>query len=235
VDISKGNKTALLFGATGLIGSHVLEQLLFDQAYAKVRTFSRKKLNLQNPKLEQHILDFDKMGDYSHLMTGDDLYLCLGTTMAKAKSKAVFRRIDLEYPLAAARIAVANGANQALLVSSVGASTQSLFFYLQVKGELEDSLRSLPFWGVHIFRPSFLLGERNENRFGEEVAGKIGRALDLVTGGLLMKYRPVEADIVAKAMVAAAQRFEPGIHIYPSHFLQKLANEADQEFRRLPG
>ena len=90
-------------------------------------------------------------------------------------------------------------------------------------------MQELNFWGTHIFRPSVLLGERNENRFGENIAGKMGKLIDQFTGGLLTKYRPIEADIVAKAMVSAAQGLQPGVHFYPSHWLQKLAEEVDSK------
>ena len=123
-----------------------------------------------------------------------------------------------------------NGVGQYLLVSSVGADPNSRFFYNKVKGELEASIQQLNFWALHIFQPSVLLGDRNENRFGEQIAGKIGRFFDRLTGGLLTKYRPIEADVVAKAMVSAAQGLKLGVHVYPSHFLQALAVEIDQQF-----
>ena len=88
-------------------------------------------------------------------------------------------------------------------------------------------MKALPFWAIHIFQPSVLLGERNENRWGEEIAGKLGKVIDGLTGGLLKKYRPIEADVVAKAMVSAAQKLEPGLHVYPSHWLQDLAAQID--------
>ncbi|RMF29876.1 MAG: hypothetical protein D6765_03880, partial [Bacteroidetes bacterium] len=126
-----------------------------------------------------------------------------------------------------------NGVNQLLLVSSVGADPDSLFFYSRVKGELEEAVKKLDFWAVHIFQPSVLLGQRNENRWGEELAGKIGKVLDRLSGGLLTRYRPIEADYVAKAMVHAAQGLEPGVHVYPSHWLQKMAEREEAILRQL--
>jgi uncharacterized protein YbjT (DUF2867 family) len=135
--------------------------------------------------------------------------------------------VDYTYAWQVAEMAAKNKVNQLLLVSSVGAGANSLFYYSKVKGQIEDAVQKLPFWSTHIFRPSVLLGERNENRWGEQVAGRIGKVLDRFTGGLLTKYRPIEADVVAKAMVSAAQGMKPGVHFYPSHWLQALGAEID--------
>jgi len=225
MEIVKDQKTALLLGASGLVGGYCLRLLLEHGAYEKVVVFTRRILALTHPKLEQHVVDFDLPQTFSHLLKGDDLYCCLGTTMAKAGSKEAFFKVDYTYGYEIARTAVENGVNQFLLVSSVGASAKSIFYYSRVKGELEDAVKALPFWAVHIFQPSVLLGERNENRWGEQWAAKIGRRIDALTGGLLSKYRPVEAEVVAAAMVSVAQQFQPGVHVYPSHYLQKLSQD----------
>lgn len=224
MEIRKGNKTALLFGATGLVGHSVLEFLLLHGAYQRVISFGRRTLEVEHDKLQHHVVDLEHPESYWDFMQGDDVFLCLGTTMAKAGSKEAFYKVDFTYSYYAANIAQRNGANQLLLVSSVGADTGSLLYYSRVKGELEEAVKKLPYWAIHLFRPSVLLGNRVENRWGKEAAGKIGRVLDRLSGGLLMKYKPIEADVVAKAMVSAAQRFEPGIHVYPSHDLQKLSD-----------
>jgi uncharacterized protein YbjT (DUF2867 family) len=228
MEIAKDKKTALVFGATGLIGGHVVNFLLLHPAYSKVVVFVRRPMSLEHPKLVQHVVNFDKPETFHQLVKGDDLFCCLGTTMAKAGSKEAFYKVDFTYAFEAAQLGKRNGVGQYLLVSSVGADPNSRFFYSKVKGELEIMVKTLGFWGLHIFQPSVLLGERNENRFGEQLAGKIGSFFDRMTGGLLTKYRPIEADVVAKAMVSAAQGLKPGVHVYPSHWLQKLANEIDQ-------
>jgi uncharacterized protein YbjT (DUF2867 family) len=227
MQISKDNKTALLFGSTGLVGGYVLNFLLLHPAYGRVVAFTRRPLDTEHPKLTQHLIDFDQPEKYRHLVKGDDLFCCLGSTMAKAGSKAAFYKVDYTYCYQAASMAAGNKVHQFLLVSSVGANPGSFFFYSKVKGQLEAAVQQLPFWGIHIFRPSVLLGERNENRFGEELAGKLGRVIDRFTGGLLTKYRPIEADVVAKAMVNAAQGLQPGVHVYPSHWLQEVAAKID--------
>jgi len=227
LEITKHNKTALVFGATGLVGGHLVNFLLLHPAYGKVVVFVRRPMDVEHAKLVQHVIDFDRPESYRELVKGDDIFCCLGTTMAKAGSKAAFFKVDYTYTWLAAAMAAQNKVNQLLVVSSVGADANSLFYYSKVKGQIEEALQKLPFWSTHIFRPSVLLGERNENRWGEQVAGRIGKVLDHFTGGLLTKYRPIEADVVAKAMVSAAQGMKQGLHVYPSHWLQELAAKID--------
>jgi len=217
MEITKDDKTALVFGATGLVGRHLVNFLLLHPAYEKVVIFVRRPAGIEHEKLVQHVIDLDHPEKFGHLLKGDDLYLCLGTTMAKARSREAFYKVDFTYAFQAASRAVNNYVHQLMIVSSIGASKDSLFYYSKVKGELEEAVQTLPFWSIHIFRPSVLLGERNENRFGEKIAGKIGKLFDRFTGGLLSKYRPIEADVMAKAMVSVAQGIKPGVHFYPSH------------------
>lgn len=227
IQLLKDDKTALLFGASGLVGGYCLNYLLASPVYKKVKIFGRKEMEFDNKKLEQHVIDFDDLDKYRDLIKGDDIFCCLGTTMKKAGSREVFRKVDFTYTYQFAKIAEAQGVNQFLLVSAVGADPDSIFFYNQVKGELEAAIKKMKFWATHIFQPSLLLGPRNENRWGEELAGRLAKGFDFLTGGLLTKYGPVEAEVVAKAMVIAAQGFESGLHVYPSHMLQKIANNAE--------
>lgn len=235
MEIVKHHKTALLVGATGLVGYYCLQQLLAHDAYDKVVVFSRRPLKITHAKIEEHVIDFDRLGKYQHLFKGNDLFSCLGTTMAKAGSKEAFYTVDFVYPYQVALLAIENGVNQLLLVSSVGADPESVFYYSRVKGDLEVAVKKLPFWAIHIFQPSVLLGERNENRWGEQIAGRLARGFDYLTGGMLTKYKPIEAEVVAQAMVSAAQGLKPGTFVYPSHYLQRLAGELDAEQPRLRG
>ncbi|RMG80636.1 MAG: oxidoreductase [Bacteroidetes bacterium] len=228
--ISKDKKTALVFGATGLVGGFLTDFLLMHGAYEKVIAFGRRELDIEHPKLIQHVINFENPEEFNDLVRGDDLFCCLGTTLAKAGSKEGFFKVDFIYSYRVAKIAAANKVNQFLLISSVGADKDSLFYYSRVKGQIEEAVRGLDFWATHIFRPSVLLGERPENRWGESVAGRIGKFLDGISGGLLTKYRPIEADVVAKAMVNAAQELKPGVHVYPSDFLQGLAEKETENF-----
>lgn len=231
MEISKSNKTAILLGASGLIGGYCLQYLLETDAYDTIRVVGRRKLDLKHEKLEQQVVNFDRLEEYRSQLRGNDVYCCLGTTMRRAGGKKAFYKVDYTYCYESARIAAEEGASQFLLVSSVGADVDSLFYYTRVKGELEAAVKELSFWSVHIFQPSILLGQRPENRWGEQLAGVIGKRIDKVTGGMLSKYRPIEAEVVAKAMVSAAQGLQRGIFTYPSGYLQKLANEMDEEIR----
>ena len=154
---------------------------------------------------------------------GADFFSALGTTRAKAGSAEAFERVDYGLNLALARGALAAGYGQYLLVSSVGSDPRSTFLYSRVKGTLEQEVKELPFWGTHIFQPGLLLGERNDNRWGERLAKPLFRGLDRLTAGRLGRYRPVEAEVVAQAMVAAAQRTDGGIFTYTNDELQVLA------------
>ncbi len=231
IQITKNSKTAILIGASGLVGKYCLNFLLASPAYNKVLVLGRKSVELEHDKLEEHLIDFEKLEDHKDLINGDDLFCCLGTTMKKAGSEEAFRRVDYTYTHQIAEIGAKNKVNQFLLVSALGADKDSLFFYNRVKGELEEEIKRMPYWAVYIFQPSLLLGERNENRWGEALAQRLGRGFDRLTGGLLTKIRPVEADVVAKSMVIAAQRLEKGIKVYSSHDLQVIAASENQKIQ----
>ena len=234
MEISQHHKTALLFGASGLVGNQCLLQLLGHPAYRKVISFGRRKLELEHPRLEQHVINFDNLEKYGSLFKGHDLFSCLGTTMSKAGSREAFFRVDFTYAYESARLAVANGASQLLLVSSVGADPESLFFYTRVKGELESAIRKLPFWAIHIFQPSFLVGDRRESRLGEQLAGRLSLGFDRLTGGAILgKYRPVEAAQVARAMIYAAQGLKGGAHVYPSDEIHEMAVEGNRNLTKM--
>lgn len=222
-------KTALLFGGTGLVGRAVLDVLAHHDMYSRVVVFVRNPMTCDNPKIQVIQVDFEKLTEYSPLIQGNDLYICLGTTMNKAGSKAAFVKVDLTYNLIISRIAAANGVNQIILLSAVGAKADSTFFYNRVKGALEDEVKSLPFWAIHILRPAVLLGERPERRVGEEIAGKLSH---WVNGHLvrLGKYTPVRAQEVAYTMVNVAGRLVPGVHYYSSDQIHSWSYNSSVNF-----
>ncbi len=222
IKIEQGNKTAILFGGSGLVGGFCLDLLLESPIYAKVLSFGRKKLNKEHEKLEQIEIDFEKLSQYQKLIQGNDLFCALGTTIKKAGSQEAFRKVDLEYPAEIAKIAVKNGVSQFILVSSAGADSKSNNFYTKVKGELEDIIRELPFWGIHILRPSLLLGDRKESRPLERFGIIVSRGIGFLMGDLLGKYQPVKAEDVAKAMVVEAQSLEGGIKRLTSDAMVKI-------------
>ena len=197
-------RSALLLGATGLVGSHCLDLLLASDAYAAVRVITRSPLDRKHRRLEEVRLDLEEMDRHPELFGVDDVFCCLGTTMARAGSEAAFRRVDHDYPLQAAELATARGADQFLLVSAVGADPQSRIFYNRVKGQVEGAVKRLPFRAVWLLRPSLLLGERPELRVGEKVAAAVAVPLAPLLVGRLRRYRPVAGRDVASAMVRLA-------------------------------
>jgi uncharacterized protein YbjT (DUF2867 family) len=152
-------KTALVAGASGLIGKQCLYELLAEKEYIKVIALVRKELTIKHPKLEQIQMDFDQLVSYTHMFQADDVFCCLGTTMKKAGSQENFKKVDYAYPMALAKAALNNGARQFLIVTALGADKKSSIFYNRVKGDVEESLQLLDYPALHIFRPSMLLGE----------------------------------------------------------------------------
>ena len=223
LEIKKGHKKAILFGATGLVGKHCLSLLVEHEAYDEIICFTRRPVNYKSDKITNEVIDFNDLDAYSSQICGDDLFLCLGTTKAKAGSERAFYEVDFTYNYKAAMHAKKNGVSQVLLVSSIGANTGSLFFYTRVKGELEKTIKKLEFWSTHIFRPSLLKGEREEPRLKEELAVILGKGINLLTRGGLENLTPVDAKIVAMAMVNAAQKIKKGTNYYESNQLVNIA------------
>lgn len=194
-------KTALIAGATGLVGSYLTEQLLDNEQYSRIKILVRKPIDKPHHRLEQIIYDYQKP-DLS-AVRADEVYCCLGTTIKKAGSREAFRKVDLEYPLQIARAAKQNGTNHFAIVTAIGSNEKSSFFYNRVKGEVEELLTEVGFERLLIFRPSMLLGPRNEFRFGEE-AGKI---IFKAAGFLFPKnMKGIHAAKVAAAMIWHMQK-----------------------------
>ena len=208
-------KTALVIGATGLIGDLLTHRLTESPVYERVKVLVRKPLTWQHPRLQETQFDFDRPNGL--LTRADDVFCCLGTTMKKAGSRGAFRQVDYQYPLEVARLSLANGSQQFAIVTAMGADTESTFFYNRVKGEVERDLTALRFPTLLIFRPSLLLGNRTENRFGERLAEG---AMRLFSPLIPTKYKGVEASKVANAMLTTMQQGLTGKHVYESDQLQ---------------
>ena len=220
-------KKAVLLGATGLVGRRVLERLLASPAYERVTVVSRRALpardKLTQDKLTQVVLDDLAAMDGEPFEGADDVFCALGTTIRQAGTQARFREVDYEYPVAAARLAAAAGAQRYVLVSSMGADPSSKIFYSRVKGETEAAVRASGVPMISIVRPSLLLGEREQFRLGERIGVWVARPLMFAFAGPLRKYRPIEADDVAAVMVRVAQMFLPGTHVYENDQLHRMA------------
>ncbi len=216
-------RSALVVGATGLVGGHLLQLLLGDDAYGSVTVLARKPLAIQHPKLRACIINFDQLDLSRDAIRGDDVFCCLGTTISIAGSQEAFRRVDFVYVVQTAALAFENGAKQCLTVSALGANVNSRIFYNRVKGEVEQAVAKLPFDAVHIFRPSFLLGERKESRPGEKIGIALMKSLSFMLVSSIRKYRAIHAQAVAKAMVAVAKQRRTGVNIYESDHIQQLS------------
>lgn len=210
------SRTALVAGASGLVGGHVLRLLLAEPGYERVTIFVRRELPLSNRKLVQRVVEFDRLAELGDFPRVHDVFCCLGTTIAQAGSQAAFRHVDFTYVVELARAASRHRAAQFLLVSALGAAARSRVFYNRVKGETEDAVQRVPFEGVHIFRPSLLLGARAERRPAERVASIAVRALSWALIGPLARYRPIRAETVARAMVRRGREGSRGVHVYES-------------------
>jgi len=193
------SRAALLVGATGLIGSFLLQRLLAAGRYARVTVWARRDIGRTHPKLKVEIADFARLQE--RRVEAEDVFCCLGTTIRQAGSQAAFRRVDYDYPVALAMAAAGGGARRLLVVSALGANPDSRVFYNRVKGEMEVAVRAAGVPRTVFFRPSLLSGPRVQERLGE----KIGLVVGNVLGSLLGKYRPIHADLVAAAMLKAAE------------------------------
>ena len=213
--------TAILAGATGLVGGECLRQLLACPRYERVIVVTRRELGAaaRHEKLREVVVEFDRLGDAKARLRGDHVFCALGTTIRKAGSQAKFRAVDYEYPLRLARLALQNGARHFSVVSALGASRSSPFFYSRVKGEVEEGLRQMGWPSLGIFRPSVIAGERAESRPLERVSEHLLRFAPAT-------WRPVPARDIAGAMIAVALREPPGVTVIESREISGVARPA---------
>lgn len=202
-----------------MVGRGLLDLLLLDATYDKVVVLTRKPLLVDNAKYENHVIDFDRLTEHYKNIVAHDIFCCLGTTMRVAGSKEAFRKVDYTYPLEIAKLAKAAGAEQYLLVSALGANEKSSIFYNKVKGEVERAIEALGYPSFKIFRPSLLLGNRSEQRNGEDAAKIFYKIFGFI---IPAKYKAIEARSVATAMLVVAKLKKPGILVYESDAMRKM-------------
>lgn len=216
------SRTAVLLGASGLVGGYCLRALLESDNWDRVVVLARRELALPaQGKLALKVADIGKLSA-ADFAGANDVFCATGTTIRKAGSQEEFRRIDYEMPLAAARAALDAGAQQFVLVSSVGADAESKNFYLRTKGELERDLMELKFQAIHILRPGLLLGHREEFRPGERVATRIAPLLNLTLYGPFKRYRSIAAEKVGRAMAGAAKQAGVGTSVYEYDDIKRI-------------
>lgn len=215
-------KTAIVIGATGLVGKELTQLLLRDSRFDKVKTLVRRSAGAAGEKLEEHIVDFDNPDTWKKLVTGDVLYSALGTTLRTAGSKEAQYKIDYTFQYQVAKIAAANDVKEYVLVSAANSHPDSRIFYSRMKGELERDVQKLPFETIHIIRPGMLAGHRDKVRTGEIVAGALANVFSYIPG--LSRLKPIQGHDVAKAMINATFRTVTGIHTYTMEEVFALAN-----------
>lgn len=215
-------KTAIIIGGTGLVGKELLKLLLNNNDYTAIQLFARRKCGIEHPKLVEHIIDFSSPESWQKSVNGDVLFSTLGTTIKAAKTKARQYEVDFTYQYNFAKAAVTNGVENYVLVSSIGANSKSSFFYLRIKGELEDAVMQLPFKKKIILRPAQLVGAREEERLGEKWGLKVTRLL--VKAGIMTNRRPIDGKTVALAMISSLRSDEPTA-IYTANELFDLADK----------
>jgi uncharacterized protein YbjT (DUF2867 family) len=206
-------RTAVLAGATGLVGGHVKDLLLAHPDYRRVTVLVRRPLGQSHEKLKEVTVDFEDLAKHAADLDADDVYACLGTTIKIAGSQEKFRRVDHDYTVAVAELAKKAGATRLALVSSIGATEKGGNFYLRVKGETEKDVAALGYASVNIARPSLLVGERRESRPAEAAGIAVARALAFTMVGGLRSYRPIEAKAVAAGLVRATLAGAAGVHV----------------------
>ncbi|MCU0454446.1 MAG: NAD(P)H-binding protein [Bacteroidetes bacterium] len=216
------------------MGSHLLTLLLESPHYALIRSLVRRPSGRVHPKLKEHVVDFDRLGDSGDAVQGNDVFCCLGTTIKVAGSPEAFRKVDLSYVVDAADTAHRNGASRFFVVSSIGASTRSSSFYLRVKGEMEETLARIPYAAVGIVRPSLLLGERKEHRLGERIGAVGMRVASVAMVGRLRRLRPIQAADVAAGMLFLSRTNFTGVRVVESDEIQRMSDLEEELAANLP-
>ncbi|MBN2487218.1 MAG: NAD(P)H-binding protein [Bacteroidales bacterium] len=216
-------KTALVFGATGLVGSYLVKELSERHEYSQISVFVRTALGFNIPKVTSHVIDFDNIRASIGLFNGDDAFICLGTTLKKAGSVARVEAIDRDLPVEIAGLCLQNGVKNLSVVSSIGANSSSRNYYLRIKGEMEDKILSMGFSNTSVVRPSVLLGKRNDPRIAEAAGRVFMQAFGFLFLGRLKKFRAIHARTVARAMVEISNK-NLRDKIYESDQLQLLGN-----------
>jgi uncharacterized protein YbjT (DUF2867 family) len=207
-------KTALLFGATGFIGSYLLEELLNSSDYDHVTAITRKPIQTKHPKLTNLIGDYDSLPAIKEKLKADDVFIVIGTTRANTPDEKLYYQIDHDYPVLAAKLAKENGSKSVFIVTSAGANANSKFFYTKTKGEIERDVRALNYENTNIFRPSMLMGTRKAHRQLEKSLIKTWSLVNLALVGPLSRYKGIDGKDVARAMVNSAKKPGQKVKIY---------------------
>lgn len=208
------NKTAILFGSTGFVGTELLNLILENDHYCQIIVIVRHEISIQHNKLKVIKGDYNSIELFKEHLIGDDIFICLGSTKKKTPDLAEYYQVDFEYPLLAAKLCKEQGAKSISLVSAIGANSNSSIFYSKTKGQLEEAIIKLQYHHTLIYRPSLILGNRTENRSTERLLIKIWPWFNFILRGSLEKYRGIEAKKIAKAMFSGCLNPKEKVQIY---------------------
>ena len=203
---STKTKTALIFGATGLTGKYLLNELIRSKVYSKIIVFGRDEFSTESQKVTFYKVNFDKLDEYADIIKGDDLFCCIGTTVKNAGSQKATEKVDFDYPVKIAEIAESNKVKSFLVISSLGANSKSASFYLRSKGKMEQIVTQMNFESVYALRPSMLLGKRDETRPGEAIGKIFVLLLGWMMIGKLKRFKGAHGKDVARAMIYLANK-----------------------------
>jgi uncharacterized protein YbjT (DUF2867 family) len=213
-------KTAIILGATGLTGSILLDFLLKDDRYEKIKLFSRSSVGITNPKLEEHLIDLFELEKHKEIFKADEVYCCIGTTKAKTPNNRVYRKIDYGIPFAAAKLCKENNINTFIIISAMGANPGSKVFYNKIKGEVERDVLKENIQNTYILQPGLIGGSRNEKRLGESIAKFFFKILNPI---IPKNYRSISPETIAKAMVVLANQ---------GHSKKRIENQTIKEIAK---
>jgi len=217
-------KTAIVLGATGLTGSLLLARLAADDSYGVIKLFSRKPSGNPSPRIQEYLGDVLQLENFESHFTGDEVFCCVGTTSAKTKDRSMYRSIDYGIPFAASKLARKNNIPTFLVMSSMGANPGSSIFYSRTKGEMEQAVLDQKIPNTYVLRPSLIMGNRKERRLGESIGAVLLKMTSVLMVGNLKKYKAIEADCIASAMINLAKT-KPDLRIVSSDLIQEFGSK----------
>ncbi|WP_109833199.1 NAD-dependent epimerase/dehydratase family protein [Reichenbachiella versicolor] len=221
-------KTAVIVGATGLVGRELLNVLLEHDYYSKVLLVGRRSPEVKDNRIEEVVVDFNRLSDYKSQISANDYYCCIGTTMGKAKNKETFFKVDFSFPMELAKMAKEDPQFEVFnVVTSYGANPESGLFYNAVKGQLEDALRDLNLKTLHIYQPSLLLGYRPHFRLWEELAKIVSSVFSFFIIGSRLRFWAIKGREVAEAMFYVSKSGESGVHVHKPLEMKKTSRRKE--------
>lgn len=211
--MKQSEKTAILLGATGLTGGMLLDLLLKEASYEKIKLFSRSLVGFTHPKIEEYLVDLLQLENYKADFIADEVFCCIGTTKKKTPDNETYRKIDYGIPIAAAKLAKQNNINTMIIISALGADAKSSVFYNKIKGEMENAVIAEKIPNTYILQPSLIGGNRSEKRLGEWLAKQVMKVFGVFFVGSLAKYKTIAPEAIAKAMLWLANNSYDSIKI----------------------